>query len=134
MQADDDKEDLGKDAHDGGHLPGVGHIRKDPADVNRQKRNDDAGNEFFNDALEFVGPLSQQVILADGNANTKDERNEKGTHDPHQGRHINGKKRMEQPLFGVSQIAGHIRRNDMGKKGMIREKGQAKQPAITVEQ
>lgn len=32
---------------------------------------------------------------------------------------------MEQPLFGVSQIAGHIRGNDMGKKGMIREKGQA---------
>ena len=29
------------------------------------------------------------------------------------------------PLFGVSQIAGHIRGNDMGKKGMIREKGQA---------
>ena len=34
--------------------------------------------------------------------------------------------------FGVSQIAGHIRGNDMGKKGMIREK--ARQPAITVEQ
>lgn len=125
MQADDDKENFGKDAHNGGHLPSVGHIRKDPADVKRQKRNDDAGNEFFNDALEFVGSLSQQVILADGNANTKDERNEKGTHDSHQGRHINGKKRMEQPLFGVSQIAGHIRGNDMGKKGMIREKGQA---------
>lgn len=56
----------------------MGHIRKDPADVKRQKRNDDAGNEFFNDALEFVGPLSQQVILADSNANTKDKRNEKG--------------------------------------------------------
>ena len=119
VQDDDDREDLGEDAHDLSHRAGIGHVGEDAVDVEGQQRDQHARDKALDDLLELMEDAFQRTGLGHGDADAHDERGDERGHDAHERGHLH---REEAGEHGVLRVLGIVH-DDRAKLQEGREHG-----------